>query len=145
MTYRRQLGAVGLGLSVVLACGPGETIDLGMETSESSSSSGDGDGDPSTSGDGDGDGGIGEFAELCMTGCEHVLECAPEPFAGLYADLPECIGACIALWADCTADARPYLECTIDLDCDEVVTLMTLGPAATACANTYAAAEAACE
>ena len=37
-----------------------------------------------------------------------------------------------------------YVECTIDLDCEEVVTLMTVGPAATACASIYATAEAAC-
>jgi hypothetical protein len=108
--------------------------------------SGDGDGD---SGDGDGDSGDGDgdgdpMAPVCMDGCVHIQACAPDAFTGLYADIPECVSACLDLWSACEPEGSAYVYCTLGLDCASVMTLMTEGPAQTECGGSYDNAQAAC-
>lgn len=139
------LGWVWLTISGVAGCGPagpddettsgdsaadGSTADT--STADTTTDNGD------TAGDGD------PFLQLCEDGCDHIQLCAPDPFAQLYPDLGACVDACLGLWGACTTEGSVYVDCTLALDCSEVVTLLTEGPPQTDCGASYDAAQLAC-
>ncbi len=122
MTSRQLLAP----LLLVLACGPGD-----LDDEESGSTGGE-------------DGGVSDLDEACPMGCAHVATCAPDEFAGIYASQDTCVEACQALYEGCVEEALTYFDCVLELPCDEVPDLLTMGPGVTACGPSFDAAEAAC-
>jgi hypothetical protein len=142
-----------------VACGPSSPDDSGGEEATSGDGDGDGDGDAGDGdgdggdgdgdgGDGDGDGGDGDgdgdLESMCMAGCTHTFECAPNEIMTYYADVPECVADCLNLWGACVPEGTAYLECALGLDCPEVITLVADGPSTSACGASFNAAIAAC-
>lgn len=112
-------------LCLLVACGPGELDDEGAEGTGA-------------------DEGSAALDDACPMGCDHVATCAPDEFSTIYASQDECVEACHGLYEGCVSEALVYFDCVVELSCDVVPDLLTMGPGVTACGPSFDAAESAC-